>query len=843
LNPSSLPIVSLRGDLARVLRGQGCVVLQAPTGSGKSTQVPQFMLDDGLVGPGRIVVLQPRRLAARLLARRVAEERGAKLGGEVGYQYRLENVSSRDTRILYVTEGILLRQMQENPALPGVSALVFDEFHERHLEGDVALARARQIQQSVRPDLKIVVMSATLETALLADYLQPVEVLASEGKMFPVTLEYLPKPDEAPIWDQATEACERLLNSGKCPEGDILVFMPGAYEIQRTLNALRSSLSGMEFAFHALHGELPPAEQDAAVGPSAKRKVIVSTNVAETSLTIDGVRVVIDSGLARVARFDPHRGINTLLVEKISRASAQQRLGRAGRTATGHGVRLWTERENEQRAAQTMPEIRRLELSGALLTLKASGIEDLEHFPWVEAPEPKSFARAMQLLHDLGALDHNHKLTPTGKRMASFPAHPRYARMLLAADELGCVRAAALIAALSQSRTILLRSEGKRMDETREDVLGGEGESDFFILMRAWRFAQGRQFDMQRCRPLGIHAGSAREVAGTLDQLLRLCERAGLDVAEKSANAEAIQRCILVGFSDQLAKRVDQGTLRCRLVHHRTGDLVRDSVVRKSLLFVAGEIREVDSRDELRVLLSQATAVEEAWLRDAFPDDFSEGTQTLFEPTLRRVVTRRTRLFRDLVLDFTEQDSTDADAAARLLTDEVLSGRCPLKNWDDAVEQWFVRLECLRGWMPELELPTAGEEARRTIIGQICHGAFTYKAIKDAEVWPALRSWLSSQDLRWLEQFAPERLELPGGRKAKVIYTVGSQPMTAARIQDLYGVTSLTVAKGRQPVTIQILAPNQRPVQITTDLANFWKESYPKLKQELARKYPKHEWR
>lgn len=847
MNPSSLPIISLRGDLSRVLRGQDRVIVQAPTGSGKSTQIPQYLLDDGLAGRGRIVVLQPRRLAARLLAKRVAEERGAKLGGEVGFQYRLENVSSRDTRILYVTEGILLRQMQENPTLPGMAVLVFDEFHERHLEGDLALARARQIQQTARPDLKIAVMSATLETALLADYLKPVEVLESPGAMFPVTLEYLPKPSDAPAWELAADACERLLNSGKCPEGDILVFMPGAYEIQRTLNALRDSLSSRDFAFHALHGKLPPAEQDAAVSPSQKRKIIVSTNVAETSLTIDGVRAVIDSGLARMARFDPHRGINTLLIEKISRASAQQRLGRAGRTAPGHGVRLWTEREHEQRAAQTPPEIRRVELSGALLTLKASGIDDLESFPWVERPEPKSFARGTQLLHDLGALDHNHALTATGRRMASFPAHPRYARMLLAAQELGCVRAAALIAALSQSRNILLKSEGKRMDETREDILGGEGESDFFNLMRAWRFAQGRQFDPQRCRPLGIHAGSAREVAGTLDQLLRLSERAGLDVAEKPASSsvttDSIQRCILVGFSDQLARRVDQGTLRCRLIHNRTGELVRDSAVRKSALFVAGEIREVESRDELRVLLSQATAVEESWLRDAFPDDFSEGTQTLFDPNLRRVVTRRTRLFRDLVLDFTEQDGADPEAAARLLAEEVLSGRCPLKNWDDAVEQWFVRLACLRGWMPELDLPEAGGEARRAVVSQICHGSFTYKAIKDAEVMPVLREWITSQGQRWLDQFAPERLELPGGRKAKVIYMLGSAPMTAARIQDLYGVTSLTVAKGRQQVTIQILAPNQRPVQITTDLANFWKESYPKIKQELSRKYPKHEWR
>ena len=381
------------------------------------------------------------------------------------------------------------------------------------------------------------------------------------------------------------------------------------------------------------------------------------------------------------------------------------------------------------------------------------------------------------------------------------------------------------------------------MDEAREDVLGGEGESDYFTLMRAWRFAQGRQFDMQRCRPLGIHAGSAREVAGSLEQLLRLSERAGLDIGEKPASPESIQRSILVGFSDQLARRIDQGTLRCRLVHNRTGELVRDSLVRKSALFVAGEIREVESRDELRVLLSSATAVEESWLRDAFPDDFSEGTETLFDSNLRRVVTRRTRLFRDLVLDFTEQDCTDAEAAAKLLAEEVLSGRCPLKQWDDAVEQWFVRLACLRSWMPELDLAAADEEAKRFIVSQICHGAFTYKAIKDAEVMPVLRDWISPQGQRWLDQFAPERLELPGGRKAKVIYTVGSAPMTAARIQDLYGVTSLTIAKGRQPVTIQILAPNQRPVQITTDLANFWKESYPKIKQELQRRYPKHEWR
>jgi ATP-dependent helicase HrpB len=415
--------------------------------------------------------------------------------------------------------------------------------------------------------------------------------------------------------------------------------------------------------------------------------------------------------------------------------------------------------------------------------------------------------------------------------------------MLLAADALGCVRAAALIAALSQSRSILLRSEGKRMDELREDVLGGEGTSDFFTLMRAWRFAQGRNFDPQKCRQLGIHAGGAREVGGALEQLLRLAERAGLDVSEKPAASEAIQRCVLTGFSDQLARRVDRGTLRCRMVHKRTGELARESWVRDADLLVAAEIREIESRDELRVLLSQATAVKEEWLRELFPDDFSEGEETVYDPTARRVVTRRTRLFRDLVLDFVERDATDPEAAARLLTEEVISGRAPLKNWDDAVEQWLARLACLREWMPELGLPVADEEARRAIVAQIVHGSFTYKQIKDAEVGPALRGWLSAPLQRALDQHAPERFELPGGRKAKIIYTPGSAPMTAARIQDLYGVTNLTVAKGRSPVTIQVLAPNNRPVQITSDLANFWKETYPQIKPELQRRYPKHEWR
>ncbi len=845
---SQLPIYSVRERLIEALRSSKRLILQAPTGSGKSTQVPQFILDAGLAEvngkPGRIVVLQPRRIAARLLAKRVADERRVKLGEEVGYQYRLENVSSGRTRIFYVTEGILLRQMQEAGGLAGVSVVVFDEFHERHLEGDVALARARQIQEAGRSDLKIIVMSATLDTEVLETFLHPCEVVKSEGRTFPVSVEYLPKPSEAPVWELAVDALEKREKSVAGDSGHVLIFMPGAYEIQRTIQALNGSDVGRKFAVCPLHGELSASEQDLAVSPSEQRRVIVSTNVAETSLTIDGVRTVIDSGLARVPKFDANRGINTLLVEKISRASAQQRLGRAGRTGPGHGMRLWTQLDHDQRSAQTKPEVKRLELSGALLTLKASGVAQVRDFPWVEAPDEKALERALLLLRDLGAMDSHERLTSLGERMAEFPIHPRYARMLLEADKRGCVRAAALIASLSQSRGLFLKAD-KRTEEQRADILGDEEQSDFFLMMRAWKFAQRSQYNPQRCGTLGIHAGAAREVGGTFDQLLRVAERERLRVeSDAAADGDALQKCVLAGFSDQLAKRTDGGTLRCRLVHQRTGELTRESAVRTSPLLVAGEIREISSRgDELRVVLSDATAVKEEWLSELFPDDFSTGEETVFDSVNRRVVTRKTRLFRDLILDYSEQDCRDAAKAAEVLSEEVIAGRCPLKNWDDAVDQWFFRVACLREWMPELNLPLMDDVFKRLVVERICEGAFNYKAIKDAEVWPALKEALGGQGQRALEQYAPERLELPGGRRAKLVYALGTPPTMAARIQDLYGVTQLAVAKGRIPVTIQILAPNQRPVQVTTDLGNFWKESYPKLKVELSRKYPKHEWR
>jgi ATP-dependent helicase HrpB len=846
VDPGKLPIHELESAIVEAVRGAGRLVLRAPTGSGKSTQVPSFLERAGLAERGLILVLQPRRLPARMLARRVAAERGEAPGGTVGYQMRFEEARSRATKILFITEALLLRMLLDDPELKGVAVVVFDEFHERHLVTDVSLALCRELQRSRRPDLKLVVMSATLETGALKSYLEPCAVLESEGRMHPVRMEYLdraPDPRHEPVWDLAAEAVEEVVRRDE--PGDVLVFMPGVYEIFRTVDAVKNRCGGRGLVVLPLHGELSPEEQDAAMERYEGRKVVVSTNVAETSLTIDGVRVVIDAGLARVPRFDPHRGINTLLVEKISRASADQRAGRAGRTAPGVCRRLWTTHDHAARPGQETPEIRRIDLAETLLTLKAAGVESLASFPWFEPPDPKALERGELLLRDLGALDEEGKLTGRGRTMARVPAHPRYARMLLEADDRHCVRPVALIAALTQERSLLGREGTSSMSEKRDDFLGEETESDFFRLMRAWKFAETSGFDVNRCRSLGIHARTARQVGRIFSQFLALAERMGLDTEERPVKGDDIRRCILAGFSDQLALRLDEGTLRCRLVHGRSGVLARESVVQGARLFVSADIREIEVKrgQQLGVVLGLATAVEEAWLRELFPGDFVEREEVHFDATQRRVVVRRFRAFRDLVLEQKDSDDPPAEAAAAVLAGEVAAGRLVLKKWDEAVEQWITRLNCLAAWCPELGLPPLRPEDRAFLLEQICNGAVCYRDIKDREVMPLVRGWLSREQQSWVEEQAPERFDLPGGRRAKIRYQEGAEPVLSARIQDLYGVDrGLCIGFGNVPLVLEILAPNFRPVQITRDLAKFWKETYPQLKPELQRRYPKHKW-
>jgi ATP-dependent helicase HrpB len=848
MDPAALPIQQLRSALTAAAGRVRRIVVQAPTGSGKSTQIPQMLLDEGLAADGEVVVLQPRRLAARLLAKRVAEERGSPLGGEVGFHIRFDRVVSARTRIRFVTEGILLRQLLSDPGLRGVSAIVFDEFHERHLTGDLSLALARRAQETTRPDLLLVVMSATLDTAGLCAWLQPCELLACEGRMFPITLEYSANAravTDRPAWEQAAWHCGRLLEAH--PEGDCLVFMPGAFEIHRTLAALEGIPATRDCLRLPLHGELPPAEQDRAVAPAppGRRKIIVSTNVAETSLTIDGVRLVIDAGLARIARFDPRRGIDTLLVENISQAAADQRAGRAGRTAPGHVLRLWGEREHAHRPPRDTPEIQRVDLAESILALAAGGIHDLDTLNWLEPPPAAALARARTLLRDLGALDDAGAATVLGRRMAAFPVHPRYARMFLAAHERGCLPIVALLAAFTQGRNLLLPLHEPRREEERAEMLG-EADSDFFHLLRLWEQGRAQDFDPEWCRRWGLHGLAARQAGELAQQFLRLAAAQGLDVAPRPLDEEAVRRCLLIGFSDQLALREDLGTLRCRLVHGRRGELRRQSAVRHARLLVAADVEETHARGEITVLLTLATKIEEPWLRELFPGDFTESSETIYDAPQKRAVRRLSRNFRDLVLETRDAPDPAPGDAARLLAAEVIASRIELKNWDESVDGYLARINFLARHAPELGIHTIDEEGRRLLIEQIALGATSARELRERPVWPAVRGWLTTEQQLALDSLAPPTLELPRRRHPVTLrYTAEGQCILAAKVQEFYDADpkKLRLLGGRHPLTLEILAPNGRPVQITQDLAAFWANSYEQVKKDLRGRYPRHEWR
>jgi ATP-dependent helicase HrpB len=853
--PRRLPIYDLEDEIIARLGATRRLVLQAPTGSGKSTQVPQMLLRHGLAGDGRIVTLQPRRLAARLLARRVANELGVELGREVGYQVRFENRTSAATRIQFETEGILLRQWVANPTLSKIQAVVFDEFHERHLYGDITLALALDIQERCRPDLLIVVMSATLDSDALEKYLDPCAVLRSDGRAFPVDVDYLPRRSgkkPPAVWDLAAEAFRNAVRAGI--GGDVLVFMPGGYEIRRTLEAIGRLPESKGFILLPLYGELPPNEQDSAVARYEQPKVVVATNVAETSITIDGVALVIDSGLARILRYDPHRGINSLLVEKISRASADQRTGRAGRTTPGRCVRLWSESEHAERAGRDLPEVRRLDLAEVVLLLKAADFDDIRNFRWLEPPNDTALAHAEELLGDLGALHRpdadgddrpEASITDLGRRMVAFPVHPRYARMLLAAQEYRCVRQACLVAALTGGRDLLLPKPGKEAESRREDLFGEAPGSDVAVLIRAWEYAREARFNLDTLRKLGIHQVTSRQVGPLFEQFLRIAFDQGLDVEQSDTPTDALWKCILIGFSDRVARRLDEGALRCELVRGGRGTLARESAVRNSPLLVAAQIREVGGRGvEVKTILTLATGIELQWLRDLFPAEIRSEVRCRFDTMTRRVQAEAVVIFRDLVVGSHSVVPPPADASASVLAGEVMAGRLQLPKWDHGVTQWIIRLNLLAQWCPDLELSPIHDQDRRHILEQLCEGAASYKDIKNRNVRPVVQSWLPAGQRDLVDRYAPERILLSNGKRPRVTYNPEAAPYISLRIQDLFGVDHLpAIAMGRVPVAVHVLAPSMRPVQVTEDLASFWREHYPQIKSELQRKYPKHEWR
>lgn len=876
---TSLPIWQIHDDLLDALTRGNRLVLVAPTGSGKTTQVPQMILAAGLAGeaagarPKKIVVLQPRRVAARTVAARVAWERGCRLGEEVGYQIRFDDQTGVGTRICFVTEGILLRWLQDNPTLADVGVILFDEFHERNLLSDVALALVKQLQGSRRPDLKVAVMSATLEAEPVAKYLGDCPVLLSEGRSWPVESRFLEQPDERPVTEQAADLVEAIVNSGA--PGDVLVFMPGMAEINATLRAIGAAGLREPVTLVPLHGDLPPEDQDRAFAPSPRRKVVVATNVAETSVTIDGIRHVVDSGEARVARYDAERGIGTLAIEPISRASADQRQGRAGRTGPGLCHRLWTESSHLNRPERNTPEIQRSDLAEVVLLLHSLGIRRAAEFDWLDKPDPQAVERAEHLLITLGALrpsaaaapegPHVSDLTPVGRKMLRLPMHPRYSRMLVEAARHGCVPPAALCAALVSGRDLMVRlgRDDGHIAEARE-LFEASALSDFFTLMRAYQFAKNRGFNPEACRRYGIHAQTARQVEQTFEQILAIAQRERLmgetpapagEGAEPAAAApvadDALLRCLLAGFADQLCLRRDTGTLECDLTEGRSGTLMRESAVQDAKLFVAASLREVSGRSSgPRTLLGLATAVKREWLEELFPDLITARVEHLFDRANKRVAAVKVVRFQDLVIHHEHQREVDPDAAGRCLARAFLKEWFELPHYNHALKQFVARVNLLCATMPELEFPPLDEAGRVACLTRRLSGLTCVREAQAAHLAEAFRAHLAKEQLAWLDELLPLTVPWPDGRQIKLLYQDhdpdADTPPGAELQMKLHECFPLKehprLCEGRLPVKLWLCAPDGKRLEPTLDWPAFRANQYPKLRRALQQKYPGVAW-
>ncbi len=831
-----LPIEQIRSEILEATRQPGfCVLLSAPTGSGKSTRVPGMLLEAGWGEKGTIIVVQPRRLAARLLAGYVARQFPCQLGQEVGYTVRFDSQRSASTRILFVTDGILERRLTEDPELRGVSAVIFDEVHERRLSGDLCLARVLELQRSSRPEIGVFVMSATLELDKLQSYLPQATVLRAEGRLYPVEVSYRqPVPvrnkfgyvQAPPVWEQCAEAVRTLVEKPDC--GDVLVFLPGAYEIRRTVEILENVgwMSGRDV--FALHGQLTPEAQARAVECGSRPRVIVSTNIAETSLTIEGVRSVVDSGTARESRWDPLRGISTLHIVPISQAQAEQRAGRAGRLGPGRCIRLWSEAEHRRRAPFPAPEVHRADISQAFLNLLCwgcRGLGEIRRFPWPDAPTEAETARAWQLLVELGAANEA-GLTATGRKMLQYPLPPVLARLLVAGETSGCYTEMTAIAALLQGEDIAL-SSGLHPSLRQEDDF-----SDFQAGWRAVEAAARLNFNPQECGRLGIMARAAREIIQSFRQMNH--GRPGMP--DFTAHRAGIISGLLGSFPAHVAARNSTATSTARLCNRRGGSIAADSVAGDAEIFLAAEMTEVGGKS-VETRLSKCTSLQLADLPT------TEDDVAVYDSARKRVLNYHRILYRDLVLSEKETGDAAPDAAAPLLAEQVVRGNLRLEGWDGHVLQWINRLTCLRAAMPELELPDFGEDDRLVAITMLCDGAVSYKDIQSRPVLPILGEWLSPWQRECLNKYAPKALRLPNGREVKLLYREDGTPVFGLKCQLLFGVPQTPViAEGRVKCLVEILAPNQRPYQITSDLSSFWRNGYPQMKKDLAGRYPRHDW-
>ena len=833
----ALPIDPLLPEIVATLRGAKSLVLEAPPGAGKTTRVPRALLEAGLGQGKEIVVLQPRRLPTRLAAQRVSEEIGERVGETVGYQVRFEDVRGPKTRLSFVTEGVLGRRLLSDPTLRDVGVVVLDEFHERHLSADISLALLRRLQQGPRPDLKLVVMSATLEAAPISAYLDGCPTLRSEGRRFDVSLEYLPTADDRYLDAQVLSGIKRLHANGL--DGDVLVFLPGAGEIRRAKETCAEFAERHGIDLLPLHGDLPPAEQDRAVRRSSRRKIILSTNVAETSVTIDGVAAVIDTGLARVASHSPWSGLPILKLAKVSRASATQRAGRAGRTRSGHCLRLYTQHDFDGRPDQDAPEIRRMDLAETVLALRASGITDLASFPFFEPPPAASLDAAETLLRRLGAVAPNGTVTEIGQRLLRFPLHPRQARIIVEGERRGVGADAALLAALVGERDIRREARTHLSGPGRAaNVVAGP--SDLLELLERFREAERSNFSSGRVQSLSLESGAVQAVDRVQKQLRRAVREQGKRPARSEEVEQALMLSVLAGYPDRVARRRRARAPELLLFGGGTAQLSEVSVVQEPELMVAVDVEERPGRG---VIVRLASAVEPEWLLDLYPDALEEVDALQWNAEAKRVE-RITRLaYGNLVLEETRTPAPPSEAAARVLVEQALAAGPERFADPEALQQWRTRVALLAQAFPEAGFPTVDEAFMRDSLASLCAGARSFADLNGVSLLDALYARLSSEQARLLSNHAPEKVALPGGRTAKVHYEPGKPPWVESRLQDFFGMAQgPSVCAGRVSLVLHLLAPNMRAVQVTTDLAGFWERHYPSIRKELCRKYPKHSW-
>ena len=856
----ALPIDTLLAPITAALREGSRLILRAAPGAGKTTRVPAALLDAGLAGDKQIVVLEPRRIAARAAAEYVATQRGGAVGGEVGYRVRFDARGGAATRLWFVTEGVLGRQLARDPYLDDVGVLVLDEFHERHLPGDVALAIARELQETVRPDLKLVVMSATLDTAALAAYLGPAAtLLTSEGRSYPVRLEHAAAPDDGWLAPRVATAVTRLLAAADDDGGDVLVFLPGVAEIRRAAEALAALAAAGGLDVLPLHGDLPLDAQRRVLRRGPRRRIVLATNVAETSLTVEGVTTVVDSGVARRAEYDARRGLNALHLAPISRAAAEQRAGRAGRTAPGRCLRLWTAAEHAARLPRETPEVRRLELSGTALELHAWGAADVSAFGWLDAPRPAALAQAEQLLAALGAVTASGAVTVRGRAMLGIAAPPRIARLLLAARAAGAGKVGALVAALAAERDILLEARAFGGGDAARWPNGG---SD--LLLRAELFDEAARagFGEAACRRLGLDVGALRTVDRARRQWARSAPpREGAarsapvgwidaDPMQQAPTAPcppgagddaqvAIARAIFAAYPDRLCRRRASGSPRALMVGGTGVALEARSVVRDAELFVAVDL-DAGPGAEARVRV--ASAVDAAWLAELFPDSLRFEEVVEFDAAQARVVRRRRECFADLVL--AERVDANVERAAAGAALAAAARRDPAAavalGADDAA--LLARLAFLRRAMPELDLPQP-EALLADAVASLCDGRRSFAELRGADLSGVLHGLLGTTQWQRLEREAPARYALPTGRAVAVRYEADRPPVAAARIQEVFGLRATPrLAAGRVPLVLELLSPSQRPVQITDDLESFWRSGYIEVRKQLRGRYPRHAW-